>query len=87
MKLLTRSERWALYVVAHASGVIWTFVLLALAVAFAALAVFRSAAIAWVFVPTFLLLALMYWERSGFRRLLQRRDAQPEQRGSDGGSD
>jgi len=87
MNDLTRSERWALYVATHASGTLGALVLLAIAVVFAALAAFRSASVAWALVPTFLLLALMYWERSGFRRLLQRHEAElATARGGDGRS-
>jgi hypothetical protein len=74
---LSLVERYALYVARHASNAWWSLVLLAFAGVFALIAVFRGAAVAWPIVVTFVFLALLYWERSGFRRLLARQQ-QPD---------
>ena len=76
---LTPSERWAAWAAQHASGVIGTLLALAIAVALLALSAFRDALLLWGLGVVMLLVALAYWERSGFKRLLARRDEEIEQ--------
>lgn len=76
---LSLSERWAAYVARHTGGVLVVLAAMALAVAFVVMAIVRDVPIAWGFGALWLLIALMYWERGGFKRLLARRDEEIEQ--------
>jgi hypothetical protein len=67
---VSAAERWAGYVAAHASGAAWAIVWLCVGGVWFALS--RDWFVVVVFVP----LAILYWERAGFRRLLERRDAE-----------
>lgn len=84
---LTYAERWALYVARHASGPYWSpLVLLAIAVAFVVMALSRGVPVMWSLVVMWVFLALLYWERSGFKRALARRDTEIERLRSRGSS-
>ena len=77
---LTRPERWAAYAASTAGSPWWSLVLVAMAVVGFAL----SLDAAFIVLPLFV--ALLYWERAGFKRLLTRRDAEIERLRSSGGS-
>lgn len=77
---LTRSERWATYVVAHAANAVWPIVFLCVALVLFLVVGDMLAGVLFVF------LAAVYWERLGFKRLLARRDAEIRRLRSGGGS-
>jgi hypothetical protein len=83
---LTRGERWAKYVLRHASGSVGAVIALVVALSFAAVALSRGAPVLWPFAAIMVAISLLYWERAGFGRLLARRDAEIERLRSTRGS-